>query len=339
MRPVAVLIPVLCISAVVLLRCQPGDRPLPGATFEAPAHFPAPAYSLSENPLTPAGFLLGKKLFYDGILSRDSSISCASCHQSYAAFAHQSHAISHGIDDLLGTRNAPALQNLAWSTHFFWDGGAHDLDVVPINAITNPVEMDEYLSHNLRKLRAHPEYPKLFKKAFGNEEITTELTMKALSQFMIALISAGSPYDRYLQGENTALDPQQLRGLAVFRQHCASCHSEPLLTDNQFHNNGLLVRSTDPGRYAVTLDPADRYLFKTPSLRNIAKTAPYMHNGRISTLEKAVEHYRSGIQASATLDARLTGGLSFSDAEKADLLAFLEALTDEGFLNHPDFVQ
>jgi cytochrome c peroxidase len=307
-------------------------------SVQLPAHFPDPVYDLSANPVTEAGMALGKKLFYDPTLSRDGNISCGSCHQQAAAFAHQSHDFSHGVDDRLGTRNAPTLQNLAWRTTFGWDGGVPHLDLFPMSPIENPVEMDEKLSNVLQKLRRHPEYPALFEAAFGTQEITTNRLMLALSQFQLMLVSADSRYDAYAKGNTSVFSADESAGLTLFRQHCADCHAEPLFTNNTFKNNGLAALTLDLGRYAISLDSADIRHFKVPSLRNVDKSAPYFHDGRTRRLEDAVEHYRSGIRTAPTLDPRLSpGGLPFSAQEKMQLVAFLKTLTDEGFLKDPRF--
>ncbi len=185
--------------------CNPEEKlPLPdqkNALFEQPAHFPQPNYDFSRNPVTEAGFELGRKLFYDPILSRDSSISCASCHRQEFAFADAGKTISPGIVGRLGSRNSPALFNLAWSTSFMWDGGVNHLEVFPLAPITEPAEMDETLVRVMEKLRIHPTYPALFQAAFGPGELTDQRFLFALAQFQLALVSGDSPYDRFIQGK------------------------------------------------------------------------------------------------------------------------------------------
>jgi cytochrome c peroxidase len=303
--------------------------------FEAPKTWNKLVYDLNTNPITEAGFTLGKKLFYDPILSVDGTISCGSCHQQSAAFAHNAHDLSHGVRDLLGTRNAPTLQNLAWSKSFGWDGGVPHLDLFPISPIENPVEMAEKMPNVLQKLRNHVDYPRLFERAFGSSQINTATLSQALSQFQLMLVSDNTRYDQYLGGDKSVLNSQEKSGLDVFRQYCTSCHTEPLLTNGGFANNGLPFVH-DEGRYAITLDSSDLYRFKVPSLRNVAVSAPYFHDGRVRTLAAAVEHYRSGVQKSTTLDLR-DGKLTFSDAEKQDLVAFLGTLTDTAFVRDTRF--
>lgn len=317
-----------------------------------PAYFPDPVYDLGKNPLTVEGVELGRYLFYDGILSRTDKIGCGTCHQQQSAFTHHGHELSHGVDDLLGTRNSPAVQNLAWYSSFFWDGGVHDLDLVPPVPIQNEVEMGERVGNVIEKLRKTPvagaakqvNYPKLFQAAFGTDEITPDRMMKALSQFMMTMVSASSRYDYFLQGDASALTAQEKSGMAVFKQKCASCHSSELFTDFSFRNNGLAPNKIkDAGRYAITLNENDRLKFKVPSLRNVGLTAPYMHDGRFTTLEEVLEHYTAGdgMYVSPTLDPLLkTGqkpGIELSTSEKQSIIAFLKTLNDAQFITDKRF--
>lgn len=306
--------------------------------FVKPSNFPDPLYKFNNNTVTKEGFELGKKLFYDGILSRDGSISCASCHQQSAAFAHFDHALSHGIDDLTGNRNSPSIQNVAWSKYFFWDGGVFDLDLFPFAPIQNPVEMDEQMPNVIRKLREHAEYPALFKKAFGTDSITSAELMFALSQFMTMLVSDNSRYDQYTRGNTSALTSTEIEGMNIFMSKCNTCHTAPLFTDEDFHNNGI-AKFIDKGRNHITLEDSDLYKFKTPTLRNIEKTMPYMHDGRYNTLEEVLAHYASNISSAGTVDQRLHGGLNLSAAEQTKVIAFLKSLTDDQFLRNPLFAE
>lgn len=301
--------------------------------FRQPANFPAPAYRMNDNPITEDGFILGRKLFYEPRLSRNNTISCGSCHIQSSAFTQHGHDVSHGIDDRLGSRNSPPIMNLAWSTSFFWDGGVFDLDLQPIVPITNHVEMDETMDNVLNKLRQHPQYPSMFKKAFGTEEITTARMMKALSQFMLLCISSQSKYDSVMNGTKTFTSQEQ-QGYTIFKNHCSSCHKEPLFTDHSFRNNGIAIGpNNDEGRYPVTLNETDKYKFKVPSLRNLEFTAPYMHDGRFITLDAVLDHYNNGVQPTPNLDPSLTNGIKLTTQERQDLLAFLKTLSDRSFLN------
>lgn len=329
----------LLLSFIVTIQaCVPDvEPPVTKPLFYQPDGFPPTSGQLVNNPVTYYGFSLGKKLFYDPILSLDSTISCGSCHQQFAAFAHLDHKLSHGINDLEGTRNAPPLFNLAWHSNFFWDGGSSHIDMQPIGPITNLVEMNESLLNVLVKLRRSTYYPALFKKAFGSDSITTQAMTRALAQFMSSLISANSKYDQVKAGTATFTVDEQ-NGYTLFKSKCESCHKEPLMTDLNFRNNGLDLHFADAGRARITLQPIDSGKFKVPSLRNVAVTYPYMHDGRLNSLSKVIDHYRSGIIQSSTIDPLLTGGnMSITDAEKQQLLLFLNTLTDPTFLNDKRF--
>lgn len=308
--------------------------------FVPPSDFPAAVYHFSTNPVTKDGFELGKKLFYDPILSRDNTISCANCHIQSSGFTQHGHNVSHGIDDKLGTRNSPPIMNLAWSTSFMWDGGIFDLDLQPIAPITNPVEMDETIEHVLEKLQQQPSYPALFKKAFGTEEITNTRLMKALAQFMVMCISSESKYDSVMRRQgNVHFTADEEAGYNLFNQKCSGCHPPPLFTDYSFRNNGIGIgRVDDLGRYLVSLQSADSYKFKVPSLRNLDYTAPYMHDGRFYTLEAVLEHYASHVQLKPNLDPLLQQneqlGIPLSDSEKAKIIAFLHTLNDSKFVRN-----
>ncbi len=310
--------------------------------FQPPAHFPAPVYHFNTNHITQAKFELGRKLFYEPRLSRDNSISCGTCHIQSAAFTHHGHDVSHGIDDRLGVRNAPPIMNLAWSRSFFWDGGVFDLDLQPVVPITNPVEMDEKIENVLAKLRAHPDYPRLFERAFGSDEINNERMMKALSQFMVMLVSSSSKYDSVTQNLGAGFTAGEMQGYVLFKNNCAGCHREPLFTDYSFRDNGIGPGlNNDQGRYLITLNEADRYRFKVPSLRNLSFTAPYMHDGRFRTLETVLEHYAGHVKNTPNLDPLLKRGakpgIPLGKAEQTAIIAFLRTLDDRTFINNKQF--
>jgi cytochrome c peroxidase len=309
-----------------------------------PANFPAPTYDLAQNPVTKAGFELGRKLFYDPILSRDSTIACADCHISFSAFIHPDHTTSHGIDGLFGRRNALPVQNLIWQSSYFWDGGVGQMDLIPLNAITNPVEMDEDPVRVVAKLNRHPQYPGLFKAAFaGQDTVSGTKMLLALSQFMAMLVSADSRYDHYVRHEpDGTLSALEINGLDVFQQKCATCHATDLFTDRRYRNNGILSDFTlDQGRNEVSTLPEDIGKFRVPSLRNVAITGPYMHNGKFKTLEAVLEHYATGVKNSPTLDPLLKQngqlGIPLTTEEKQALLAFLQTLTDQAFIQDERF--
>ncbi|MCS7018598.1 MAG: cytochrome c peroxidase [Cytophagales bacterium] len=330
------------LAAAVVVSC--GQRDVnPMIEVSTPPHFPPMIYDLNKNPVTQAGFELGRALFYEGQLSRDGTVSCGFCHQQSAGFTHHGHDLSHGVDDRLGKRNALPIQNLAFYRDFMWDGGIHDLDLQPLAPIENPVEMDESMPNILEKLRKHPHYPRMFERAFGTPEITGERLLKALSQFMVTMISANSRYDQYLRGE-TQLTADELRGLQLFKQKgCDHCHSGGLFTDQTYRNNGLsLAFNQDVGRYEITLNEQDKYKFRVPSLRNVEVTRPYMHDGRFRNLEMVLDHYSEGMEDIPTLDPlfkRTDGkrGIPMTAEEKRLIIAFLKTLTDETFLHDKRF--
>ena len=326
--------------------CQtPGQDAQPEVLFQRPANFPEPVYALDQNRPTTAGVALGKALFYDGMLSRDNSIACAECHNQAYAFTHHQHDVSHGIDNRVGTRNSMPLQNLAWEHNFFWDGGVHDLDLVPIAPIENPVEMDEKSTNVVSKLRKSNKYPPLFKAAFGTDEITGPRFLQALSQFMLTMVSGNSRYDKYVRNEpGGTLTDDERAGLTLFRAKCSGCHAGELFTDNNFRNNGLYIQGDgDLGRAHVTELAEDRYKFKVPSLRNVEKTLPYMHDGRFYSLAAVLDHYSDNVQRTENLDPLLQQngrlGIALSATEKTQLIAFLKTLTDEQFIRDARFAQ
>ncbi|WP_339715311.1 cytochrome c peroxidase [uncultured Kriegella sp.] len=314
--------------------------------FDVPSNFPRAKYDLSTNPPTQLGFELGKKLFYDGRLSANGFISCGFCHEQKFAFTHHGHQFSHGIDDLEGIRNTPAIQNAAFMQEFTWDGATAHLDLFPIIPITNEVEMGETVSNVLAKLQADTEYPELFANAFEEGEINNEYFLKALSQFMIMMVSANSKYDKYIRQEpGGKLSTLEAEGLAIFQEKCAACHSSDLFTDGTFRNNGLTPNPqiNDIGRAEVSGALSDNYKFKVPSLRNVALTEPYMHDGRFGSLMAVLDFYEQGVSDSPTLDPLLNKngqlGIALTNYEKTALVAFLNTLTDETYINDERFAE
>ena len=305
--------------------------------FETPKNWPKPHYDFSKNPLTEEGFQLGRKLFYDPIMSRDSTISCASCHLQATGFTHVDHELSHGIDGKIGTRNSMALINLAWKKDFLWDGGANHLDVQPLNPITSPFEMDETLEHIVAKLQKSKQYRPLFEAAFGTSKVTGQHTLKALSQFMLLLTSSNAKYDQVMRREAVFSESEQ-KGYVIFKRNCASCHTEPLFASDKFENNGLAIDPTlnDIGRMKITNKQEDYLRFKVPTLRNIQFTFPYMHDGRFKTLTEVIKHYNS-IQKNKNRPKELAQPMHLSDNDRVDLVAFLKTLSDTEFLFNPRF--
>jgi len=323
------------------------DPSLENIVFKVPEGWPAPAYGFQDNPLNTAGFKLGRKLFFDPVLSSDNTVSCGSCHQPFAAFAQLEHALSHGVNEKVGTRNSPALFNLSWHSSFFWDGGVNHLEVQPFSPITNPLEMNETLDNIVLKLEADNNYRQLFKDAFGTDEINTQRIGRSLAQFMGLMVSDQSKYDRYKRGEaGVAFTESEQKGYSLFKEKCASCHTEPLFSDFSFRNNGLaLVNNSqgfvDSGRGRITpTDVSSYYRFKVPSLRNLQYTSPYMHDGRFNTIDEVLEHYATGVQHTPNLDPLLaSGGIPMTADDKAAIKAFLNTLNDEAFTKDVRFLE
>ncbi len=322
----------LFITLIILLSCK---KEIIENTFEFSysSTFPTPVYDVNQHDFSYSKFNLGRTLFYDPILSVDSTISCGSCHEQVHAFAGHGGALSEGVFGQFGTRNSPSISNNAWIPKFMWDGGINHIEVMPIAPITNPVEMHETLENVLVKLKRSTKYQSLFKKAFGNESITDQQMLKALSSFMAMIVSDQSKYDKVMRGE-TNFTNQEAIGYQLFNQKCASCHSGELFTDFEYRNNGLDQTFSDIGRGLITQNPQDYGKFKTPSLRNIELTYPYMHDGRFYNLNQVLDHYSSGIQQSATLDQSLQNGIALTNSEKTALIAFLKTLTDYELLTN-----
>lgn len=305
--------------------------------FQIPKSWPKPNYDFTKNPLTEEGFQLGRQLFYDPILSKDSTISCASCHLQATGFTHVDHSLSHGIDGKIGTRNSMTMMNLAWSKTFMWDGGVNHLDVQALNPISSPVEMNETLANIVQKLQKSDQYKSLFFAAFGDENITGQRVLKALSQFELLLVSSNSKYDKVKRKEAVFTDQEQ-NGYQLFKNNCASCHTEPLFTNGNYENNGIPIDTTlnDIGRQRITEKSEDYLKFKVPTLRNIQFTNPYMHDGRFKKLTEVIKHYNS-IGNDKNLPKQLQKSMNLTDNERVDLVAFLLTLTDNEFLFNKRF--
>lgn len=313
-------------------------------SLNIPKNFPELVYDIESNPPTKFGFELGKKLFYDGKLSSNGFISCGFCHEQKFAFTHHGHQFSHGVDDLSGTRNTPPISNMAFFDEFAWDGATAHLDLFPIIPITSEVEMGETMTGVLSKIGADADYQRAFEAAFEKGGVNTENFLKALSQFMVMMVSANSKYDKYVRKEDgVEFSEMEVFGLNIFKTKCASCHATDLFTDGSFKNNGLPPNPllNDLGRAEVSGSASDNYKFKVPSLRNVALTAPYMHDGRFGSLESVLNFYSNGMVNSPTLDESLKAsenlGIPLSEEEKVALLAFLLTLTDNDFIEDERF--
>ncbi len=308
-------------------------------SMKVPSGWPKPNYDFAKHPLKRSTIELGRALFYDPMLSRNNTISCASCHSPYNAFTHVDHALSHGIEDKIGTRNSPTLMNLAWNKLFMWDGAVNNIEVQALAPMHNKIEMDETIEHVVTKLQASKIYPPLFRKAFGDSIVTGEHTLRAIGQFMLTLVSANAKYDSVMRHQSK-FNAQEENGYRLFKTHCAACHTEPLFTNHSFENNGLPIdiALNDLGRIRITQNPTDSLKFKVPTLRNIEFSYPYMHDGRFKTLTAVLKHYTSGIQKSNTLSPKLEQPIVLSANEQVDLTAFLLTLSDKSFLFNPNFV-
>jgi cytochrome c peroxidase len=302
-----------------------------------PECFPTPKYDFTKNPLSTEKIALGRKLFYDPILSKDNSISCASCHSPFNSFAHTDHDLSHGINDQIGTRNAPALFNLAWQELFMWDGAVNHLDMQALAPISHQKEMGESIQNVVSKILRNNTYPTEFFTAFGDSNITGELLLKAISQFELTLISSDSKYDHVKKGRDSFTE-QEKSGYLLFQKNCNACHTEPLFSNYSFANNGLPIDTSlkDFGRWKATNSSSDSLRFKIPSLRNLSYTYPYMHDGRFKKLGEVLNHYTNGVVQYATLSTQLKTPIELTANEKVDLISFLMTLNDKEFVFNPN---
>ena len=321
------------VAAGLATGCKKESASLHPVSLRTPDGFPAMEQSLSSLNLTVEGIALGRRLFYDKQLSADVSVSCGTCHEQRAAFGTFEHDRSHGVFNSHTLRNAPPLFNLLWQRTFHWDGAYRSLTEEAVQPLTGATEMGMSFDQIKQYLQDDPSYRESFKKVYGTWFIRPELVTNALSQFTATFISANSKYDRVKQGR-AQFDSYEQAGYQLFQQRCASCHSEPLFTDHSFRNIGLPLDPSlnDLGRFLVTRNANDSMKFKVPSLRNVAASANYMHDGRFATIQQVIRHYRYGVQRSSTLDPLLQNGVSLSDADEYNLMQFLKCLTDSSFL-------
>lgn len=356
------------IASALLFSCSESEPPIDqGPTpisLDKPDYFSDQQVMPSDNPLTEEGVRLGRMLFYEKKLSQDGTISCSSCHQQEKGFS-DGLQFSPGVNGTLGSMNAMALSNLHWQTRFFWNGRAVSLEEQALIPIEDPKEMNLPMKEAISRLQGDVNYPGLFQAAFGSDQVTSENIGKALAQFERTLISANSKFDKWIRGE-VELSPEEELGLELFFTHpepsiqlrggnCGDCHLGFMTSGDPngfagFHNNGLdSDESLKSGLESVTGNPFDKGKFKAPSLRNIALTAPYMHDGRFSSLEEVLDHYNEHIQNSETLDVLILEAsneildpaepirLYLSAEEKQAIIAFLHTLTDEEFVSNPKF--
>ncbi len=338
---------ILLIFCVGLLSCKKDPEIKTSVTGEIedlyapviPKGWPQPVYTFQNNPVTYNGFTLGRHLFYEPLLSEDTTISCGSCHMQIFGFTNgPSHALSHGVHNLLGTRNAPALYNLTWHGLLRWDGGAINLENQPLNPLQDKHEMNLPILTAINRIGTSAKYKDLFKKAFGDTMVDSQRLLKAMAQFTGLLVSYNSKFDKVKRGEDGFTSAEN-DGYTVFKNKCGMCHTEPLFSDYKFRNKGLPVNMyQDSGRYGITQSMSDLYKFKTPSLRNLAFTAPYMHDGRFKTLDEVLTFFTSGVSTSLpNLDPFMAVPHSISTQEKNNLLSFLATLNDYKFINDSRF--
>jgi len=322
--------------------------------FTHPSNFGNRINIPADNPTTKQGVYLGRMLFYETRLSLNNKLSCASCHQQDKAFT-DGKPFSVGVDDVPTPRNSMSLVNLLWARKFFWDGRAEGLEAQAVTPMTSPHEMGQSLDASVKKLNGDKSYHDLFKLVYGDETITGDRIVKAISQFERTLISCNSKYDQYLAGKYQPT-PQELKGIDLFMRgpnpekgirgaNCGHCHGGPKTYMELFHNNGLDSIPKDAGIETLTRLASDRGRFKVPTLRNIALTAPYMHDGRFKTLAEVVDHYSDHVMESASLSTVFRGesnevggkALKLTSEEKKDIIAFLNMLTDDNFIHDPRF--
>ena len=301
----------------------------PGYKLHLPKGFPMPSIP-TDNALSDDRIALGKLLFFDKIMSRDNTISCGTCHETDKHFTDNL-ALSIGIEGRVGTRNAPSIVNIAYAPYLFWDGGNPTLEQQVLAPIDNHNELDYDVNKIIERLLKHPNYPTLFQNAYDQPPNVYTLT-RALACYERSLIMGNSRYDDYLQNNNSsALNTSEKNGMAIFmgeRGECFHCHGGFNFTDNSFQNNGLYTTYADSGRMHITAKLQDYGKFKVPSLRNVEKTAPYMHDGSLATLEEVVDHYNKGGHQSLTKSIFIQA-MGLSDEEKKDLVNFLKALNEK----------
>lgn len=323
--------------------------------LDIPSHFPAMQIP-ADNPMSVEGVALGRRLFYETQLSLDNSISCASCHSPANAFSDPNQ-FSTGVNGTVGNRQSMALFNLGWQKFFFWDGRAKSLEEQILEPVPNPIEMHLEWTEALSRLQADLTYRNDFYRVFNESGITKEKVAKVIAQFLRTLISADSKYDVMYKYINSIpltaketqvyqqVTPEEWAGYDLFQSlngaDCFHCHNGPLMQVEKFSNNGLDANFTDLGRELVTKNSNDRGKFKVPSLRNIAYSAPYMHDGRFETLDEVIEHYSSGIQHSTTIDPLIEfanqGGVQLDALQKSMLKKFLLTMSDPNFIQNPAF--
>ena len=327
----------IALLGVIILSSFEGEKGTTLINPPYPSFWPEPVYNFSEHQITSDQVQLGRKLFYDPILSADSTISCASCHLSYTSFTHVDHALSHGIGDSIGRRNSPVIMNVAWQEDFMWDGAINNIEVQPLAPISNPLEMGSNMNDVVEKLGRHSKYRKLFYQAYGDSTITGEHVLKAIAQFQLTLVSSDSKYDSVNLGL-AQFSEQEQKGYDLFKANCVSCHTEPFFTNANFENNGIAIdpEINDLGRYEITQQSEDSLRFKVPTLRNIQYSRPYMHDGRYKTLKECLDYYADHGDCNDKVDDRIRE-IEITGNDKADIIAFLYTLSDRKFMFNENY--
>lgn len=324
----AVTLPALLFTPSVFAQMASKAATVPVPLGLIPVQFP------KDNPYSPEKAALGKLLYFDTRLSADNSISCASCHSPQHAFT-DGKAVSDGIRAQKGGRSAPTVINRAYSLNQFWDGRAKSLEEQAGGPMQNPIEMGNTHEGVVKSIQAIPGYAPLFAKAFGSPEIDIDRTTKAIATYERTVLSGNSAYDRYKAGNKSALNAAQVRGMDIYfnKAKCDQCHEGVNFTLNSYHNLGVGIDKPTPdvGRYAITKNEADWGTFKTPTLRDIARSAPYMHDGSLATLEEVVDFYNKGGTKNRNLDEKMKP-LNLTKDEQTDLVAFLKSLNGEGWM-------
>lgn len=323
--------------AVCLFACDKSNPVSNDLIGEQVAFTTPPGFSqdhiFNREPLTKEGILLGKKIFYDGILSQDGSISCGSCHQQAAAFGTYDHDLSHGIYNQHSNRNAPPLFHLAWQKYYGWDGRYGSIEAIAEAHIVSKTDMAGNFPEIISRMTKHPDYPRLFEDAYGNKVINKERILKAITQFTGSIISASTKYDSVSLGLAT-FTATEAAGYQLFMQHCNTCHTAPLFSDGSFRNNGLPPNLLqDNGREIVTGSIGDRYKFRVPTLRNLFLSFPFMHDGRFISFSQIYNHYANlkEINNGTLLEEALKNGITLTKQEQEYVTSFLKTLTEYDF--------
>lgn len=313
-------------------------NPLTPVAFVTPQGWPAPEYNFAGNPLTEEGIALGRELFYDGRLSKDGNYPCSSCHEQVSGFTHEDHPLAHGYGGNHTNRNPPGIYNMAWYKEYFQDGSMKKMEDIYISHITAPNEMAETVENVIDKLKDDAKYRAMFRAAFHTTEINADLMTKAISQFVLTIISNNSKYDRVKRNEATFTLPEQL-GYDIFKTKCSTCHKEPLFTDFSYRNIGMTLDPDlkDQGRKKVTGLSSDSLKFRVLSLRNAQSTRPFGHDGRFFSFTNMYFHYDHQVVNGPTTDPLVVPGILLSSFEQGQLTAFLNTLTDSVMINNPKF--